>query len=300
MHTQPNTFNVRLSDSKRHRITQKRFRSIRTNQDLLSLRKNSHGTGWPSYDCLDKVARRNIPQILSTSAVRDEQPSDSDDEAEDEACVLIWKRPCPAVDDDDLDDTPPPTTKKGRKEAAAKKGTQGYTKRRAKLDYPYLRNEFGLPSKMPRLCPQDEALEITPLAEKTDGRREFHVYQRLSPFSDVDSPPRSPIAADQIDPETVHYGPDPAAGVDDLWRVIPNEGVDELERNRKRCTHVRDGNRCRAWWTHPSEECWFVHSERSTRPEDPKPKEVDLRRIDPPKEEIITEELRNNLWRPAV
>jgi hypothetical protein len=131
------------------------------------------------------------------------------------------------------------------------------------LDYPYPRNEFGLPSKMPRLCKQDAALDITPWAEETDGRRKFQVYQRLSPISDVDTPPRSPIAANQIHPDTIPHVPDPAAG-NDVWRIIPNEDDEDLE-------------------------CCFVYSEKTARPEDTKPTKVDLRCIDPPNEQIITE-----------
>jgi hypothetical protein len=77
-------------------------------------------------DYLDKVARRDIPLVLPTSAVREEKPSDIDEDLEDEESELIRKPPYPAADDDDLDDTPPPTPKRGRKKAAATKENRKY------------------------------------------------------------------------------------------------------------------------------------------------------------------------------
>jgi hypothetical protein len=135
---------------------------------------------------------------------------------------------------------------------------RSWMRRRANVDYPYPKNEFHLPK---RQRPTDgvKALSITPWAEETGGRREWHVYQRLSPFSEVYSPPRSPLRPDDIDPDSLPKVDD-GSTAGDVWRIVNADESPALER--RRCNHT---DKCRAWWSHPAAECWIAHTEKTVR-----------------------------------
>jgi hypothetical protein len=132
-----------------------------------------------------------------------------------------------------------------------------WMKRRANIDYPYLKHEFHLP-KRERPADGEDALSITPWVEETDGRREWHVYQRLSPSSEVYSPPRSPLRPDDIDADSLPKAGD-GINARDVWRVIAADEVPAIMGSKRQC---KRSEKCRAWWPHPAEECWVVHSEK--------------------------------------
>jgi hypothetical protein len=135
---------------------------------------------------------------------------------------------------------------------------RSWMRRRANVDYPYPKNEFHL-TKRQRPTDGVEALSITPWAEETGGRREWHVYQRLSPFSEVYSPPRSPLRPDDIDPDSLPKADD-GSTAGDVWGIVNADESPALER--RRCNHT---DKCRAWWSHPAAECWIAHTEKTVR-----------------------------------
>jgi hypothetical protein len=175
------------------------------------------------------------------------------------------------------DQTPAP------EEVAAWKDDKLWRLRRANIDYKYAKNEFQLDSREVRLVVDEEFMEITGWQEETDGRREWHAYRQLSPFSDVDSPPRSPIQEAIIYSGTVPY-PEEVPGVPTVWSVVPDGDIPQLEWKHRKCPHQPET--CRAWWTHPKEECFIVHSEKTQRSTDPG---SDLSVIPPPKTQVIPE-----------
>ncbi|RAR09835.1 hypothetical protein DDE82_001552 [Stemphylium lycopersici] len=51
---------------------------------------------------------------------------------------------------------------------------------------------------------EDDHIEVTPWAETSYGRREYHIHQELEPYSPVESPPHSPIYPKAIPGGRVH------------------------------------------------------------------------------------------------
>jgi len=150
-------------------------------------------------------------------------------------------------------------------------------KRRANIDYPYPRREFALEKKdhPPAL---KATLNDTPWMEETDGRREWHAYRHLSPSSDVDSPPRTPIQENGIDESTLPQDGSSADATSfgSMWQISADDSSRfSLEANKRRCPTAN----CRAWWQHPpqSEECWIVDSKIARGDEDP-----DIRPVEAP------------------
>ncbi|KAF2029542.1 hypothetical protein EK21DRAFT_89637 [Setomelanomma holmii] len=382
----PSTSNVLTQTTSNGKTTYHPWRSIRTAKGLFMFAKETSWDWLTSYDCLGPIARRDIPSVLHTSAVRDETSTDSDEDDD-----MIWERNYLPEEDQELSKFPDdgtqdraepkvpvevqPAKKKTKKkkkrradsyaskkrrkktplpesvEAEARSGTgaedgtgteggtetegeieveggagikggvaevkggvaevkggvaevkggvaevkggvaevkggvaevkggteaktvtvvvkkddDSWKRRRANIDYPYRKKEFKK-EKDPqegRLAGKELHLEITDWAEETDGRREWHAYGLLSPFSAADSPPRTPIREDDLDPLSIprmENKDDPK----ELWRVMPDGDMPPLERSRRRC----QTEKCRAWWQHPTEECLVVHSEKTERPKPP-------------------------------
>jgi hypothetical protein len=155
-----------------------------------------------------------------------------------------------------------------------------WMRRRANIDYPYLKHEFHL-LKRERPADGEDALSITPWIEETEGRREWHVYRRLSPSSEVYSPPRSPLRPDDVAADSLPKAGD-GINARDVWHVIAADEVPATMESKRRC---KRSEKCQAWWPHPAEECWIVHSEEEWRPPAPA-----LGTPTPP--ERITEELK--------
>jgi hypothetical protein len=281
----PNTSNIRYRTVNGVGVTEDRWRHLQTSNGLFVAVKESSWDWLTSYDCLDKVKRSDYPLIFPTSAVREETDFGPDEEDDQ-----IRGPDYPPEDDVDLEEIPedpePPVSEVPPPAEIPKIGEpaayvdNSYKKRRANLTYPYPKNEFTLPTKRLKLGDKEDDFPCTEWAEETDGRREWHIYQRLSPSSDVDSPPRSPIQEAVIYPKSVPYLEVP--GVSDVWRVVPDNDIPQLELKHRRCPIQPET--CRAWWTHPREECVIVHSEKTQRPTNPAP---DLSVIPPPKTQII-------------
>jgi hypothetical protein len=103
---------------------------------------------------------------------------------------------------------------------------------------------------------------------------------QYSPVSSVDSTPHSPIDPDDIDPKQV-----PIGFMDTRIHTIePSKrrcrpppdgdpasisGADSVDNAKRSC--ILNPERCRAWWTQPSDECWIVNSEQVPRPAEPDP-----------------------------
>jgi hypothetical protein len=130
---------------------------------------------------------------------------------------------------------------------------------RARIDYPYEESEFTAPSMRIKLCTEEpekdakrddareakDAIESTLWVEETDGRRERDANMFDIPASPVYSPLHSPIDPDDA-PKKKTKTSVPGA--------YPDADVNVLEpRQQQRCGHKPE--RCRAWWTHVSDEC---------------------------------------------
>ena len=290
--TRPNTSGFRLSRSSKDVVAEEPWHKIRTDQGLFIAAKESSWDWLTSYDCLDKVRPGVILTEFPESAVRDE-PDYILDRGDD----------YDANDDIDLPETPedenPPELKEGQQPE-----NRSHLKRKANIDYPYPRKEFILaePKGRKAVDEQDPSraqdgkpsrrlgklTTVTPWAEETDGRREWHIYQQLSPCSSVCSPPRSPLMERVVELENPESVPGAAgdSGTSDIWRVVDDGEIPPLELNRRRCKSnepddAQDAaqasapkklrcktNNCRAWWYHPAEECWVVHSTKTQRPAD--------------------------------
>jgi len=154
--------------------------------------------------------------------------------------------------------------RKGRKgRGGAKAKSEPLDQLEANIDYPYERAEFTQRSKTKRPRyelktraslhdpPDERNFPITTAwAEETTGRREWHVYNKHTPVSPVDSPPHSPTNPYAIEADT-------------LPESFTDTNVPPLERkSRRRCGH--NPKRCHAWWTHASDECWIVQSKEAS------------------------------------
>jgi hypothetical protein len=244
-----------------------RWGELRTKQGLFIAAKETSWDWLNSYDCLDRVRCGELPAVYPMSAVREQD--------------IVMFPDYPHEDDVDSEEIPASQIEKTVKKSTAKnKKTKlriktrtdgdevhGWQKRKANIDYPYENKEFAQ-RKKPRIdegVDEEEKIYTTKWTEETDGRREWHVYQGLSPFSDVDSPPRSPILDGII--EEQHLCSIPQVGTaDGVWQVLPNNKMHVLEESKRRCKMCEN---CRAWWPHSRHECWVAHSEITETPVDP-------------------------------
>jgi hypothetical protein len=152
--------------------------------------------------------------------------------------------------------------------AGEEEESRSWLKCRANIDYPYEQREFAQDRKMPDINGDDDRhFDTTTWFEMTDGRREWHVYQQLQPYSPVNSPPHIPMRPGILENRAANSVPHKSAAPD-IWKVVPDEEVEPLELgSRRRCRHRFE--RCRAWWEHPAEECWVVDSKRMRHPDAP-------------------------------
>jgi hypothetical protein len=261
--SRPNTLALSSIQSVEGAAYADRWGKMRTKQGLFIAAKELSWDWLTSYNCLDKVGPNDYPTIPPVSAVRDESPSghkDGEGHGHDPQDDMIREPDYPVEDNLDRADVPEEVEEPLSPTNADV--DMNWRKRRANLDYPYPANEFRQ-AKQQR--PEDGGyrLIMTPWAEETNGRLEWHAYHVLSPSSEVYSPPRSPI-----DPDDVALGSlssevrvvDPTA----IWQV-DNSNMVPLVGNRRRCAITAD---CRAWWPHRAEECWIVYSTMVQHPTD--------------------------------
>jgi hypothetical protein len=263
------------------RAFEDRWDKMRTEQGLFIAAKESSWDWLTSYDCLDRVRSGGVSAVHPMSAVREEPlpNSDSDDDT-------IWRRDYPYNDDMDLHNIPVRqrgnakrrSTVKDKKRTpevgsidnrdeklTAKDNIHAWKKRKANIDYPYPRNEFTKQkSRVEEGVDEEEKVSITNWAEETDGRREWHTYQGISPSSDVESPPRSPILNGVVEEKDPHSIPQ-FGETDGMWQVLPGSEMPLPEKSKTRC---KINENCRAWWPHLGKECWVAHSEIMERPVD--------------------------------
>ncbi|KAF2830286.1 hypothetical protein CC86DRAFT_463620 [Ophiobolus disseminans] len=317
----PNTSGFRPSRDAKGFTLEDRWRMIRTAQGLFIAAKESSWDWLTSYDCLDKVPPGHAQSEFTESAER-EEPSHILDDPMIQDCEDYDEE-----DDVDLLETPtdenPPDHIEGEEPP-----NRSHLKRRANIDYPYPKKDFVLAGPKEdavdkgkkrtrvgnstgdekRTKREGPTIAVTPWAEETDGRREWHVYRQLSPVSSVDSPPRSPIFESVVELENVESIPGMREGADTngVWRTVSDSDIPPLELNRRRCMseekeQVQDPEQtpapskprcktshCRAWWYHPVEECWVVHSKNTQRSADDMT-EAQLRPIGSPQIQTIPE-----------
>jgi hypothetical protein len=83
------------------------------------------------------------------------------------------------------------------------------------------------------------------------------------PVSPVCSPPHSPIEPSPP-PSSIDSNDVPKTKTKtSVPGTYPDADVNVLEPRQRRCG--RKPERCRAWWTHASDECWVVQSEQAVR-----------------------------------
>ncbi|KAH6864629.1 hypothetical protein B0T12DRAFT_469646 [Alternaria alternata] len=136
----------------------------------------------------------------------------------------------------------------------------------AKIDNRYPPGEFCIGKKPYR--PVLRKWYTTEWVEETTGRRERHTYHLRPHSSPVHSPPRSPV-----DEEI------PSASIPKGFPETENRPIALEPRSRRECPS--NPERCRAFWTHSSNECWIPYPEQPKRPKDPI--EWPIQEIDAPK-----------------
>lgn len=249
--TRPSTSQILVNGE----VTEDRFRKIQIGQGLFISALESSYDWRTSFDYLGPV-KPSIARDFEISAMRDTIEHD--------------RLPGDNVSDDEID-FGDEETERQRKEA------QVPSKRKAPASavedsgeeiptmedmYPYEAQEFRKESKRVKLIDNfegEDAPVVTPWAEETTGRREWHAYMRHSPSSEVNSPPHLPVQPGEIADDSIPAG-----------FSLTEENAPHIHPPHKQRCH-RNPERCRVWWNpdHPAEECWIPYPEEPTRSQDP-------------------------------
>ncbi|CAN9174892.1 unnamed protein product [Alternaria alternata] len=283
----PDTSGDRVINTSNGVVVENRWGQIRTEQGLFVSAKESSWDWRTSYDCLGPVMSGWFPE---TSAIRDEvleeliNPDDNLEYTDGDNGGGISAPQVPAKRAEEI-------LVKARNERAKKRGDvrepvaesitaeepandkagstdPGDESRniQAKIDNRYPPEEFCIGKKPYR--PVLRKWYTTEWVEETTGRRERHTYHLRPHSSPVHSPPRSPV-----DEEI------PSASIPKGFPETENRPIALEPRSRRECPS--NPGRCRAFWTHSSNECWIPYPEQPKRPKDPI--EWPIQEIDAPK-----------------
>ncbi|KAI5372039.1 hypothetical protein J4E82_009263 [Alternaria postmessia] len=276
----PNTSGDRVINTSNGVVVENRWGQIRTEQGLFISAKESSWDWRTSYDCLGPVMSGWFPE---TSAIRDEAPEelidpdddldyivddgDDGDDSESSAAQIPAKHvreKVPNAGDETakqhgtisepLAEAPNGGEPANDKADSAQPTDESWKKIKAKIDYPYPAREFHTGKKPSRLIIRKWF--TTEWAEETTGRRERHSYHLRLHSSPVHSPPRSPVD------EKI-----PSASIPKGFAETENRPIALEPRSRRECPS--NPERCRAFWTHSSNECWIPYPEQPKRPKDP-------------------------------
>lgn len=285
----PDTSGDRVTNTSNGVVVENAWGQIRTEQGLFISAKESSWDWRTSYDCLGPVMSGWFPE---TSAIRDEAPEelndpdddleyseDGSDDGESRAAQIPAKHAgekVPNASDETakqhgtisepLAEAPEDEEPANDKAGSAQPTDESKKKIKAKIDYPYPAREFHTGKKPSRLIIR--MWFTTEWAEETTGRRERHTYQLRPHSSPVHSPPRSPVD-EEIPSESIPKG----------FPETDNRPITLEPRSRRQCRS--NPERCRAFWTHSSNECWVPYPEQPKRPKDPI--EWPIQEIDAPK-----------------
>ncbi|KAH8700065.1 hypothetical protein GQ44DRAFT_764649 [Phaeosphaeriaceae sp. PMI808] len=233
----PNTSNLDIRSTPSGWTTEDRWHCIRTEQGLFISAKETSRDWLTSYDCLDRVGRRDLQMVIPTSAVRCDAVFDTGDSVDNSGDAELGQDKSSKGDTETVDNNLPKEGKsetarlmksvdtkdtdamedrtkarrsnrkrngnylaKDRPQATKKVRTTEKPAKKAMGDdeLQFLNHQFTRPSKLPTFNLSIDPIDSTPWAEETDGRREWHIYHGLSPSSSVDSPPRSPLKDSSI------------------------------------------------------------------------------------------------------
>lgn len=234
-------------------ISQDRFHNIRTDHGLFVAALESSRDWRTSYDFLGPI-KDGYQVDFQTSFERDlfqSDPGSSEDLGDVDVLIEGKKRKGVPMSLQQINPQEVDSSKKRISKKTAKPLVDMADAGRVELDYPYEAHEFAIDFRQleqlnrPVVTIKDGVYSTTKWAEESEGRREWHVDMQYSPVSSVDSPPRTPVDPNAIDPESIPEG-------------LQGNNTKALENRQKRCPH--SPQTCRAWWVHPSADCWIMQS----------------------------------------
>ncbi|KAI8942806.1 hypothetical protein NX059_000849 [Plenodomus lindquistii] len=130
---------------------------------------------------------------------------------------------------------------------------------RATIEYPYPANECR---RGPQVRKYDKLPLVTTVwAKETSGRRERQYFKLHSPSSDVDSTPKSPLLDGTDDDSVLKDVP--------IGSKMTKDRPMTLDRRSGRDGGRLHSAKCRAFWTHTPDDCFYAYPEQPLKPGQP-------------------------------